>query len=201
MSAFKAMERQNYMHAATKAQVLQRELVQKTVHQLGEYNDDTYGAFLKPIMTAEKFNKNWNKHTQGLSAEELADMEEARSSIASYEKIYNIFEYSSEITRLCNMVETRICANNPSIPMNIYRRSGSSTMDNIFPEIEKCLEAYYGLVDDCAEYPDWQKKIQKELGGTVSYLALTLDETSRDAAVEISPLFARFDSEKQIYFK
>jgi hypothetical protein len=32
-------------------------------------------------------------------------------------------------------------------------------------------------------------------------LALTLDETSRDAAVEISPLFARFDSEKQIYFK
>ena len=110
-------------------------------------------------MTATKFNKNWSSNTAGLSSEELEDLESARASIENYEKIYSIFEYSSEITRLCNTVETRICANNPSIPMNMYRRSASSTMEHIFPEIEKCLEAYYGLVDDCAEFPDWQKKI------------------------------------------
>lgn len=81
------------------------------------------------------------------------------------------------------MVETRVCGNNPSIPMNMYRRSGSSSIDKLFPEIEKCLEAYYGLLDDCQDYPDWHKKIQKELGGTVSYLALTIDENSRDTAV------------------
>jgi hypothetical protein len=40
-----------------------------------------------------------------------------------------------------------------------------------------------------------------DLGGTVSYLALTIDESSRDTAVEVSEIFRRFDSEKQIYFK
>ena len=53
------------------------------------------------------------------------------------------------------MVETRLCANNPSLPMNMYRRSGSSGMDQIFPEIESALKAYYDLIDDCADYPDW----------------------------------------------
>lgn len=85
--------------------------------------------------------------------------------------------------------------------MNMYRRSGSSSIDKLFPEIEKCLEAYYGLLDDCQDYPDWHKKIQKELGGTVSYLALAIDENSRDTAVNMSEAFARFDSEKQLYFK
>jgi hypothetical protein len=40
-----------------------------------------------------------------------------------------------------------------------------------------------------------------DLGGTVSYLALTIDESSRDAAVEVSEIYRRFDLEKQIYFK
>lgn len=171
------------------------------MHQLGEYNDESSGAFMRPLMVAEPFNKNWSKNTAGLSEEEVQDLEQARAVLDNYGKVYSIFEYSSEITRMCNMVEIRICANNPSIPMNIYRNSNSSTMREIFPEIEKCLEAYYGLIDDCAAYPDWQKKVQKELGGSVSYLALALDENSRDAAVEISESFARFDSEKQLYFK
>ena len=85
--------------------------------------------------------------------------------------------------------------------MNMYRISSSSSIQAIFPEIEKCLEAYYNLIDECADYPDWQRKVQMDLGGTVSYLALTLDESSRDAAVEVSEMFRRFDSEKQIYFK
>ena len=85
--------------------------------------------------------------------------------------------------------------------MNMYRRSASSGMEHIFPEIESALKAYYDLIDDCADYPDWQKKIQKELGGTVSYLALAIDESSRDAAVAISEPFRRFDEEKRIYFK
>jgi hypothetical protein len=85
--------------------------------------------------------------------------------------------------------------------MNMYRISGSSSITVLFPEIEKCLEAYYGLIDDCEGYPEWQKKVQKELGGTVSYITLSLDEVSRDIAVENSPVFRRFDLEKQVYFK
>jgi hypothetical protein len=128
-------------------------------------------------------------------------MEIARSHLENYEKIYSIFEYSAEITRLCNMVETKVCANNPSLPMNVYRGSDATSIDNVFPEIESCLSAYYGLIDDCEAYPEWQKKIQKELGGTVSYLALAIDESSRDEATSRSDVFRRFDLEKQIYFK
>jgi len=187
--------------AASNARVLQRELVQKTVHQIHEYNDEGDGMFLKPLIETKKFTDNWHKQIAGLSTEEVADMEDARAALEHYEKIYGIYEYCSELTELCNMVETRICANNPSLPMNMYRRSASSSMSHLFPEIEKCLEAYYNLLDDCEQYPDWHKKIQKELGGTVSYLALAMDESSRDLAVEISEPFRRFDQEKQLYFK
>ena len=98
-------------------------------------------------------------------------------------------------------LETRISANNPSIPFSIYRQSNSSKIVSLFPEIEACLEAYYGLIDDCEGYPEWQVKVEKELGSTVSYLFLTLDESSRDQLVATSAAFARFDAEKQIFFK
>ena len=94
-----------------------------------------------------------------MSAEEVEDLDKAKHTLDHYEKIYNIFEYSTEITRLCNMIETRVTSNNPSFPMNIYRWSKSSSMPELFPEIEKALEAYYNLIDDCKEHPDWQKKL------------------------------------------
>merc|ERR1712032_1214722 len=98
-------------------------------------------------------------------------------------------------------LEMRISANNPSIPFSMYRQSKSSTLEKVYPEIESCLKAYYGLIDDCEGYPEWQTKVEKELGSTVSYLFLTLDESSRDLLVATSPAFARFDAEKQIFFK
>ena len=74
-------------------------------------------------------------------------------------------------------------------------------MGAMLHDIEKMLEAYYSLIDDCEGYPEWQNKVLMDLGGTVSYLALTIDETSRNALIETSPVFLRFDAEKQIYFK
>lgn len=56
-------------------------------------------------------------------------------------------------------------------------------------------------MDDCAEYPDWKKKIEIDLGGTVSFLALQLGEEARNYLVENYPIYARFDAEKQLYFK
>lgn len=110
----------------------------------------------------------------------MGDLDKARYNIENYEKIYNIFEYATDLNRAMNIIETRICANNPSVPMNMYRISGSSSIATIFPEIEKCLEAYYNLIDETADYPEWQRKVRMDLGGTVSYLALTIDESSRD---------------------
>lgn len=86
-------------------------------------------------------------------------MEKARDTLDHYEKIYNIFEYATDLTKMANMLETRICGNNPSMPLNMYRTSGSSKIEVLFPELENVLEAYYSLIDDCADYPDWQKKI------------------------------------------
>ena len=118
-----------------------------------------------------------------------------------YEKIYNIFEYSSDLNDLITALETRIASNNVTIPMSSYRYSESSSVDNLFPEIEKCMSAYYELIDDCEQFPDWKYKVEQDLGGVVSYLALNLDESSRDAAVEVFESFKRFDLEKQRYFK
>lgn len=187
--------------AASKAAVLQRQLIQKTVTQLQEYNHESNDSFMAPLLAAEKFHRNWDKTMASLSSDEQADLEEARATIENYEKVYEIYEYSAELKALCNMVETKVCANNPSLPMNMYRRSAATNFDELFPEIEKCLEAYYGIIDDCAAYPEWQKKLQKELGGTVSYLALCIDESARDEAVRTSEIYARFDAEKQVYFK
>ena len=63
------------------------------------------------------------------------------------------------------------------------------------------IEAYYQLMDECKDYPDWHKKIEIDLGGTVSFLALQLGEESRDYMVANYPIFARFEAEKQLYFR
>ena len=149
----------------------------------------------------EKFEKNWDKNVSGLSTEEVADLEKARDTLRNYEKIYQIYEYATELNELMYVIEAQISANNPTHPMSTYRQSASTTVSAMFPDIEKCLAAYYSLIDDCEGYPEWQKKVELDLGGTVSYLALTLDESSREAVVEGSETWARFDSEKQKYFK
>lgn len=50
---------------------------------------------MKPLMVAEEFNKKWSSYTAGLSDEEVADLEQARDTLAHYDKIYNIYEYST----------------------------------------------------------------------------------------------------------
>ena len=57
-------------------------------------------------------------------------------------------------------------------------------------------------MDDCKAYPIWQRKLEEDLGGSVSFLAIMLDESvRRDTAVEFPPAYKRFDGEKQKYFK
>lgn len=85
--------------------------------------------------------------------------------------------------------------------MSVYRKSQSTSLSVMIHDIEKIMAAYYSMIDDCEGYPEWQNKILMDLGGTVSYLALTIDETSRDALLETSEVFLRFDAEKQKYFK
>lgn len=157
--------------------------------------------YLEPISALDFFTKNWDKNVADLSAEETADLEQARDKLENYKKIYEIFEYATDLNELMYVIETQISSNNPSYPMSVYRRSTSTSTDVMLHDIEKMLAAYYSLIDDCEGYPEWQHKVELDLGGTVSYLALTLDDTSRDSLVESSEVFMRFDAEKQKYFK
>jgi len=156
---------------------------------------------MQPLVALEQLEKNWDNMTKGLSSEELSDLESARSEMKKYEQIYNIFEYGTQLNEFITSLETRIASNNVTIPMSSYRFSKSTSIEELFPEIEQCLNAYYELIDDCADFPDWRYKVEQDLGGVVSYLALNIDESSRDAAVQMSKAFERFDLEKQRYFK
>ena len=62
--------------------------------------------------------------------------------------------------------------------------------------MEAYLQAYYDLMDDCEHFPIWKRKLEEDLGGSVSMLAIMMGETTRDQAVENSPAYARFDKEK-----
>lgn len=41
--------------------------------------------------------KNWGSLTAGLSAEELADFEKAKEALEMYERVHDIYEYSTEL--------------------------------------------------------------------------------------------------------
>ena len=80
--------------------------------------------------------------------------------------------------------------------MNIYRKSKSNSREALFAEMEELMKAYYGLMDDCKELPLWERKFQEDLGGSVSYLGIQMEEAMREHHVAASDIYARFDSEK-----
>ena len=87
-------------------------------------------------------------------------------------------------------------SNNPTIAMNMYRKSKANSREALFSEMEALLQAYYNLMDDCKDYPLWERKFQEDLGSSVSFLGIQMEEAIRDQIVEKSPVFARFDGEK-----
>jgi hypothetical protein len=50
------------------------------------------------------------------------------------------------------------------------------------------------LIDQCNDFPDWQRKIEEEVGGQISMLYIQIDESVRDTIVLMSPNFMRFVS-------
>ena len=60
---------------------MSRELVQRTLQQLHEYNMESHSYYAKPLITLSSFEKNWQTNTNDLSSEEVADLEDARTRI------------------------------------------------------------------------------------------------------------------------
>ena len=61
------------------------------------FNGETECDFMKPIRYLSHFNRFENRMTSGLSTEELDDINRSKAAIEHYKKIYNIYEYSSEL--------------------------------------------------------------------------------------------------------
>ena len=103
--------------SAANAQIYQRDLVQKTMTQLFEYNhEDMQCAYTKPAMDAYNLNKDWASLTTGLSEEEINDLKQSKDTLDNYEKIYSIVEYVSTLHEGMTTLEKKIQTNNPTMP-------------------------------------------------------------------------------------
>ena len=170
--------------------------------QLYEYNhEENDCAYTKPCLDLHTAQKNWASLTAGLSEEEIADLSESRATLENYEKIYSIVEYCSQMHENITCLQRKMMSNNVTIPQNMYRKCGANSPEALFPEMDAYLQAYFDLLDDCKDHPVWKRKLEEDLGSSVSFLGIQMEEAIRDSMVEASPAYARFDSEKQIYFK
>lgn len=58
--------------------------------------------------------------------------------------------------------------------------------------MELTLKAYYNLIDDCVEYPEWTRKVEEEIGSNIAFMVTAFDESVRDELVDRSELFKKF---------
>jgi hypothetical protein len=112
-------------------------------------------VYHQPMTALANGRRSWKAITAGLSPEELADFEKAMENLELYERVWDLFEYSTGLSDNIQNLELRITSNNPIVPMNIYRKSEAASPDWLMGELEIYLEAYYDLIDQCKEFPDW----------------------------------------------
>ncbi|MCP3667854.1 MAG: hypothetical protein GY696_36095 [Gammaproteobacteria bacterium] len=194
--------RTNIMLSATRSTVLQRDVVQRSCNQFYEHNNIQFlGEYTRPTLDLYLCNKYWNFITKNLSAEEIADLQKAKDQLVNYEKVYTMLEYGNDIAHGCVNLMFRQATINPTVPMTIYRGSEHNSQENIVKECELLTRAYYQLLDDCKEFPEWHKKMEEEVGEEIAFLLSTIDESERDNFVASSEAFHRFDKDKQIFFR
>ena len=119
----------------------------------------------------------------------------------NYEKIYSIVEYVSDLNEHLTVLQRRIGTNNATMPQNMYRACSNNAPYKLWPEVEIYLKAYYDLMDDCEDFPIWKRKLQEDLGGVMSFMAIQMEEMSNEELSQKSEIFKRFQDDKQVYFK
>lgn len=67
--------------------------------------------------------------------------------------------------------------------------------------MELALKAYYNLLDDCTEFPEWTRKIEEDIGQNIAFMTIAFDESVRDELVDRSELFKRFVSNQLSHIK
>ena len=192
----------NYLLSASKAGALKEDMVQRTLNQFQEYNDEElFAGYTRPTLDLHIGQKFWGFMTKGMNENELADMHRAREQLEDYEKLYNLMEYMDQLNDTMNNLESRIRTGNPTNFLSIYRSSEHNQVENVVEEVELIVKAYYDLLDACTDSPAWKYKIEMELGQNICYLLANIEEGDEHPIFETSPYFKRFDEDKQIFFK
>jgi hypothetical protein len=152
---------------------------------LFEYNhEEANMQYTKPVVDLRLAIKNWNYLTKGMSNAELKDFEQARDQLEQYDKLYTLIEYCSKLHEGVTCLEKKIASNNPTIPMNMYRQSAANNQESLFAEMEQYMQAYYDLLDDCKDHPLWVRKLQEDLGNSISFLGIQMEEELRNNLVK-----------------
>ena len=146
-------------------------------------------------------NRFWGRLTNGALESEIEELEEAKEKLIEYNKLHQFMTYCSDLCERATLLMNREETVNSIIALNFYRGSQHNRIENIFPEIEALLEAYYDVVDSVRDDPDWKYKVETECGSHIAFLATSLSEASRDYLVEHSAPFKKFDLDKQKFFK
>ena len=63
-------------------------------------------------------------------------------------------------------------------------------------EIRNCIVVYHNLCDDLADQPEWQRKVQDEVGDQVIIAYKRIHEITRKELAVEDPVWERVDSEK-----
>lgn len=75
----------------------------------------------------------------GMSPEELADMEQARSNLEHYRNLYELYEYCEALNNNMETLQTRMASVQPANVFNMYRYSSAQDPNSVFAEAEMCL--------------------------------------------------------------
>lgn len=100
---------------------------------------------------------------------EKADFAKAMQSLEAYQNVYNIMALGSQIHTTYQMIYRTMNQNFPT-PTKAWRYSPEYSMEKKLFESEALLDVYYKLIDSAKESPEWQKKIEKDLGKHMNFL-------------------------------
>lgn len=200
-SWFNHVLKRNILATATQAEQYKRDIVQRTTYQFRHHNVEHSNYLNRPLVDLWLLNRFWGRLTKGISQHETQDLENAREKLEQYTRIHTIMTYANDICETATLLMQREDTVNTIIPLNIYRGSRHNQIENLFPEIEALIFAYYDLLDQCKDFPAWHFKLESEVGNQIAFLATSIDESSRDYCVANSEAFKRFDADKQKFFK
>lgn len=195
---------ENVYVAAADAQVLQRILVEKTSSQFWDQDERQRGLYTRPGLVF--YYQRWFSGylTRGMSAEELADFDNAGQQLAKYDQILQLIEYADDIDGWITTLEQRLQTAADGVPQALYRQSAGNSRVALHKDAELLLQAYADLVDDCAEFPLWQRKFEEELGNQIAYLVGMATAAAREEIDEghgsAQAAFKRYDGLKQKHF-